>query len=112
MEPSEELILRQGHERRDACRLIREMGEDLEMPTACSSAALVIYHAYRQVCTERALNLSEPRESLNLSEPRESRKTSQAYATTEEKNEKRNFAGTTPIVKQDYMANVFSSCLR
>ena len=56
MEPSEELILRQGHERRDACRLIREMGEDLEMPTACSSAALVIYHAYRQVhlaeCTE------------------------------------------------------------
>jgi squalene cyclase len=103
MEPSEELILRQGHERRDACRLIREMGEDLEMPTACSSAALVIYHAYRQVCTERALNLSEPRES---------RETSQAYVTTEEKNEKRNFAGTTPIVKQDYMANVFSSCLR
>ena len=49
MEPSEELILQQGHERGDACRLIREMGEDLEMPTACSSAALVIYHAYRQV---------------------------------------------------------------
>ena len=49
--------------------------------------------------------------TLNLSEPRESRETSQAYAT-EEKNEKRNFAGTTPIVKQGYMANVFSSCLR
>ena len=49
MEPSEELIIRQGKERGDACRLIREMGEDLEMPTACSSAALVIYHAYRQV---------------------------------------------------------------
>ena len=26
---------------------MREMAADLEMPTACSSAALVIYHAYR-----------------------------------------------------------------
>ena len=50
--------------------------------------------------------------TLNLSEPRESRQTSQAYATMEEKNENGNFADTTPIVKQDYIANVFSSCLR
>ena len=44
--------------------------------------------------------------TLNLSVSRE---TWQVYAT-EEKNEKRNFAGTTPIAKYGYVANVFSSC--
>ena len=39
--PSTAVIEEQGRERAAACKLMREMAEDLDFPTACTAGALV-----------------------------------------------------------------------